>query len=184
MIERASVKRSPAETAASRRGLGLPAALFVAGAAACVSGAPPVPPADVGWRTYSNEAVGYEIDVPEPYAVEEEEGGRAVLFRWRGTVPVKVYLADGTMARSRGLWAGHEPSGAAELGGRPGRLYDYRHCDGPFCSRMKSYVVEHRGLMLGLEFRAEGELHAINRQILRSFRFREGPGAQGAPTGR
>ena len=59
-----------------------------------------------------------------------------------------------------------------------GHLYEYDHWDGPFGSAMRSYVVPHDGQELGLEFRSDGELHAINQQILDSFTFAERTGQE------
>ena len=47
--------------------------------------------------------------------------------------------------------------------------YDYRHCDGPLCSRMTSFVITRRDRWLALEFRSEGNLNSVNRRILASF---------------
>ena len=65
----------------------------------------------------------------------------------------------------------HAPPGDVDLGGKTGKLYYYDHCDGPFCSRMTSYVIDHRGKQLGLEFRSEGELGEVNQMIAGSFRL-------------
>ena len=143
-------------------------------AAACRQGAPP-PPAEGSfeWTTYSNEAIGYAMSIPDVYRADEEGDGTAVLFRWEGRVPVKVYLTDERNGRHRGLWPGKDSDGAIELGGRPGRLYAYDHWDGPFGSAMRSYVVPYRGKELGLEFRSDGELNEVNQRILESFTFVE-----------
>jgi hypothetical protein len=142
--------------------------------AGCRHDAPP-PPAERSfeWTTYSNEAIGYTMSIPDVYRIDEEGGGEAVFFRWDGRVPVKVELTDERNGRRNGLWPGEEPSGEIELDGRPGDLYEYDHWDGPFGSAMRSYVVPHDGKELGLEFRSDGELHAVNQQILDSFKFEE-----------
>jgi hypothetical protein len=156
--------------------------LSVAAIAACVGiptlvGAcrhdPPLPPEEgsFGWTTYVNEAVGYEMAIPDVYRIDEENDGRGVFFRWDGRVPVKVYLTDERNGRRNGLWPGEDPSGEIELDGRAGLLYEYDHWDGPFGSAMTTYVVPHQGVELGLEFRAEGELHSVNQRILDSFAF-------------
>jgi len=140
--------------------------------AGCRHDAPP-PPAEgsFAWTTYTNEAVGYTISIPDVYAIDEEGAGAGVFLRWDGRVPVKVYLTDERNGRRNGLWPGEEPSGEIELDGRAGHLYEYDHWDGPFGSAMRSYVVPHDGKELGLEFRSDGELHAVNQQILDSFTF-------------
>lgn len=134
----------------------------------CTS-APPMPPTDFEWTTWSNAAAGYALEIPDVYEPDVEDAGRAVFFRWDGTVPVKVYLSGAEAARNRGLWPGHEPTGEITLGGARGARYDYTHCDGPFCSRIASFVIEWRDEWLALEFRADGELHPVNRHILDSF---------------
>jgi hypothetical protein len=174
---------SPTETL----GAGLSVLILAAvacgiGLAACES-LPPPPPDEFSWEAYVNAAVGYEMEIPDAYRPDEEDDGKAVFFRWRGTVPVKVYLADEEMGRDRGLWPGHEPVGEIELGGRPGALYEYTHCDGPFCSKMKSFVVEHMGRSLGLEFRTEGDLDEMNRHIVDSFSFLGAAGGEAASSG-
>ena len=134
----------------------------------CRSAAPEAP-RDFEWITWSNVAAGYVLEVPNVYRAEVEDGGRTVFFRWSGTVPVKVYLTDLESAAGRGLWVGEEPSGESTLSGLPAVRYDYTHCDGPFCSRIASFVVSKDGEWLALEFRSERELHAVNQRILRSF---------------
>jgi hypothetical protein len=122
--------------------------------------------------------VGYALDVPDVYDAEVESGGEAVFFRWGRGAPVKVYLTDLESADDHGLWPGNEPTGEITLGGVPGTRYDYTHCDGPFCSRIASFVIEWRGHWLALEFRADGELHDVNRRILSSFTLTPGVSAE------
>ena len=147
--------------------------------AGCRHDAPP-PPAEGSfeWTTYSNEAIGYTMSIPDVYRIDEEGDGEAVFFRRDGRVPVKVYLTDERNGRRTGLWPGEEPSGEIELDSRSGHLYEYDHWDGPFGSATRSYVVPHDGQELGLEFRSDGELHAINQQILDSFTFAERTGQE------
>ncbi len=134
----------------------------------CTS-APPDPPQDFSWTTWTNAAAGYSMEVPDVYEADVEDDGRAVFFRWGGTVPVKVYLTDLESAKGHGLWVEEEPTSDATLAGVPATRYDYTHCDGPFCSRIASFVVERGGRWLALEFRSEGELNSVNQRILSSF---------------
>jgi hypothetical protein len=151
---------------------------------ACEMGSPPTPdPSGFSWTTYVNGAVGYSMQVPDVYSVDEEADDAAVFFRWNGRVPVKVYFADESTGEHLGLWPGHEPTGDIRLGGQSGRLYEYTHCDGPFCSRMRSYVIPHRDRMLGLEFRAKGELDTVNLQILASFSLLDADPAEDGAAG-
>lgn len=41
---------------------------------------------------------------------------------------------------ARGLWTDERATGAPMLAGQPATPCDYRHCDGPLCSRMTSVV--------------------------------------------
>lgn len=135
----------------------------------------PSPPDEgsFAWTTYTNEAIGYKMSIPDVYQIDEKAEGRAVFFRWDGRVPVKVYLTDERNGRRKGLWPGKESSGEIELDGLSGHLYEYDHWDGPFGAAMRSYVVPHDGVELGLEFRSDGELHPVNQQILESFTLAE-----------
>ena len=135
--------------------------------------APPEVPQDFEWTTWSDTAAGYALDLPNVYVADVEDGGNAVFFRWSGTVPVKVYLTDGESAKGHGRWVDEEPTGSATLAGLPATRYDYTHCDGPFCSRIASFVVEREGRWLALEFRSEGELNPVNQRILSSFTLLE-----------
>lgn len=158
--------------AARERGFMLLAVVSAVALAGCRQEAPP-PPAEGSfeWAAYTNEAVGYTMDIPSVYQIDEEDGGEAVFLRWDGRVPVKVFLTDERNGRRNGLWPGEDPSGAITLGGRDGVLYEYDHWDGPFGSAMRSYVVPHAGKELGLEFQSDGDLHAVNARILGSFAF-------------
>ena len=135
--------------------------------------APPELPQDFEWTTWSNPAAGYSLEVPGVYTANVEDGGNAVFFRWGRTVPVKVYLTDLESAKGRGLWVEEEPTGTADLAGLSAVTYDYTHCDGPFCSRIASFVVEREGRWLALEFRSEAELNSVNQRVLSSFTLLE-----------
>lgn len=150
--------------------LAISALAVLALATGCTVDEPPEPEADsYEWTTYTNDAAGFKIEIPDVYGPTEEAGGRAVLFRWSRGVPVKAYWTTATEAGHRGLWFDESPAGAATLGGLDGDRYEYTHCDGPVCSRMVSFVVPWRGRQLALEFRSDGELNATNRRILDSF---------------
>lgn len=138
------------------------------GLVACSAEEPPEPAAGTfEWTSYSNPIAGFTMDVPDLYSPREEKG--SVLFRDGGRVPIKVYWITAEEGRRRGLWFGEESTGDIALGGVSGRGYAYDHCDGPFCSRMLSYVVPHRGKELALEFRSDGPLNAVNAHVLESF---------------
>ena len=142
---------------------------FIAWSLGTCRSAAPEAPRDFEWVTWSNVAAGYALEVPDVYRAVVEDGGRTVFFRWSGTVPVKVYLTDLESAAGRGLWVDEPPSGESTLSGLPAVRYDYTHCDGPFCSRIASFVVPVDGQWLALEFRSERELNRVNQRIQRSF---------------
>ena len=134
----------------------------------CQSSRPEVPQ-DFEWTTWTNVAAGYSLDVPDVYDADVEGGGNAVFFRWRGTVPTKIYVTDLESTKGHGLWVGEVPTGPATLALQPAMRYDYTHCDGPFCSHMTSFVIERGDRWLALEFRSEGELNHVNQRILASL---------------
>lgn len=139
-------------------------------AAACRMGEPPEPAEGTfEWTTYRNADVGYAVELPDLYRPDEEDGGRAVLFRSGDGVPVKVYWMTESEGDGRGLWFGESPVGVDSLAGFEARRYEYTHCDGPLCSRMVSFVIPHGERMLALEFRSDGPLTRTNERILRSF---------------
>lgn len=139
--------------------------------------APQEVPSDVAWKTWTNAAAGYSLEVPEVYRAVVLDGGNAVFFRWRKAAPAKVYLTDLESARRHGLWTDERATGAATLAGQPATRYDYRHCDGPLCSRMTSFVISRGDRWLALEFRSEGDLNNVNQRILASLSLQPaGPG--------
>ena len=83
----------------------------------------PEAPNDFDWTTWSNAAVGYALEIPDVYRAQVDDGGHTVLFRWSGTVPVKVYFTDLESARGRGLRADEEPSFETSLAGLPAVRY-------------------------------------------------------------
>ncbi len=131
-------------------------------------------PERLRWRTYTDRTLAYSIDYPEGFEMQVRDDGEAQL-RVTGVystdVPARVVHATEEEARRRGLWARKFITGPATLGGRQGERYVYTHSDGPFYSRTVAYVVPHRGKMLGLEFRAEGDLDRVQQRMLASFRL-------------
>ena len=114
----------------------------------------PVPePSEVRWTRYTNQEVGFWLELPSVYLPDVSPDGHSVLFRFRGTPLVHVTWTDEASARQRGLWARHDPVARIELGGRPGKQYIYNHFDGPLGMRTYAYVVPHRERFLALEFR-------------------------------
>lgn len=137
-------------------------------------GTPPPPPlaGEVQWKAYSNAVVGYSLEVPDVYDPRAAHAGKDVLFRYQGYPVLVVNYIDEAEGKSRGLWPGHERAGEIELAGRSGNKYVYDHYDGPSSMRTVSYVVEHRGKFLGLEFRTTLDApDAIQERIVESLRF-------------
>ncbi|MCZ6485253.1 MAG: hypothetical protein O6826_06110 [Acidobacteria bacterium] len=137
-------------------------------------GTPPHNPAAyaVTWKVYANPVVGYTLEHPDFYETEEDHDGQSVLLRYDGYPVISIRHVDEPEGRSRGLWIKHQAVDSIELGQREGLKYIYDHYDGPFYMRTVSYVVEHGGKFLGLEFRTDGEaLDEVQRRILQSFQF-------------
>jgi hypothetical protein len=125
--------------------------------------------AEVVWTRYSNPVLGYSLDYPDTYTLTE--GGNHILLGYHSDPQVLVRYTDEAEGRQRGLWFGHAPADSIQLGGRPGKKYEYDHGDGPFYSRTIAYVVDYRDRYLGLEFRTNNELNDVEKQILQSFKF-------------
>lgn len=156
----------------SRLTLSLAIAASLLSAPGCTMPDPAEPEAGTfEWSTYESGSGGFTMEFPNVYQAETQEDGRSVLFRTDRGVPVKVYWTTQAEAQGHGLWFGKAPVDNIKLAGIEGQLYEYTHCDGPFCSTMKSYVVPLRGRHLALEFRSSGPLHGVNQHILASFRM-------------
>lgn len=137
---------------------------------ACTTPDPPSPAVGTfEWIAYQNDTVGFALEVPSSYRANIKADGHAWLFRGERGVPVKIYWTTALESKGHGLWFGEPPVREIALAGHNGQLYEYSHCDGPFCSRMKSYVVPLRGRFLALEFRSSGPLDDVNQHILDSF---------------
>ena len=86
------------------------------------------------------------------------------MFRFQGFPLIVVNYVDEREARNRGLWVNHDPKETISLGGKAGIKYEYTHYDAVFGMPVQSFVVEHGGKLLGIEFRKEGDTQ-------RSFEF-------------
>ena len=145
----------------------------VAGAA-CVefAGSLPRTPADgtFQWVTYENKALGYSIVHPDVLTLQQR--GSEAWFAFEGPTFLRILDVDAEAARRRGLWGEQQPVGRATVGGRPATKYMYRHYDFNEYRPMMTYVVEHRGRLLGIEFPMHGyELDPVRQRILDSFTF-------------
>lgn len=129
-------------------------------------------PATVHWASYTNDVVGYAVEYPDTYQLCEHHGGADAQLRHGRHPSIVIHWVREGDGRSRGLWPKAAPLEPIQLGGRAGQRYVYDHYDGPFYMRVVSYVVEHRGRQLGLEFRTNREdLDPVQQHVLDSFRF-------------
>lgn len=142
--------------------------------AGCGRDTPPPNPesASVRWQTYTDPRLGFSFEHPDVFEVSNDREGRGLILRYDGYPVVSVGHYSESEADSRGLWAGREPQGAIRLGGRPGVRYVYDHSEVLSSMRTVSYVVEHDGKFLGLEFRTDLDRpDAVQQHMLDSFRF-------------
>jgi len=127
----------------------------------------------VNWSTYTNSKLGYSVSYPAVLQLKEFGDGSVLFRNGMDGVPILVRYADEQEGKKRDLWFGHEPVGKINLAGRDGDKFIYSHHDGPFSTRTVSYVVAHQAKYLAVEFRAAGELNAIQQRVLDSFTFIE-----------
>jgi hypothetical protein len=127
-------------------------------------------PGYIHWVTYRNEAVGYEVKIPDIYNPIEWEDGSGVAFKRNGNETVMLVRWANEADKSRGIWLSHNPNGTCVLFGQSGRTYDYIHYDGPFGIRTRSWVIPYKNRELGVEFRMIN-ITKVEKQILDSFRL-------------
>ena len=131
---------------------------------------PPLSISKVEWATYINEQVGYTVQYPAAFTLQNNSNGRDLLLRHDGFPVIAINYTTEEEADSRGLWAGHEPAGKIELAGKEGTKYIYNHYSGPFYMRTFSYVIEHNNRFLTLEFRTKGDsVDSLQQHIIQSF---------------
>ena len=145
--------------------------LFLLFLAACVSNAPEeFDSIKAGtWNALTNETAGYSISYPNELEVERSRDGKDVIFRYNGYPIICVNFVDSIEGRKRGLWIKHSPAGNILLDGIQGHKYDYIHYDAIFGMPVQSYVIDHKGKQLGLEFRKSGDLGPVLEKIYHSF---------------
>lgn len=132
----------------------------------------PLDPDGVGWSLYANEKLGFRLEAPDHYEVRAE--GNSVVFVDGGRTALRVTHADRTEARNRGLWAQVDPLEGREYGETKGQFYRYRHYDGPLYVPTLAYVVRHRGMDLGVEFRTrQEELDLVHERVLETLELME-----------
>ncbi len=131
---------------------------------------PPLSMATVEWATYSNEQVGYTVQYPAAFTLQNSSNGRDLQLRHDGFPVIVINYTTRQEAEGRGLWADHEPVGDVELAGKTGKKYVYNHYDGPFYMRTHSYVIEHNDRFLAVEFRTKSNsADSLQQHILQSF---------------
>mgnify|MGYP001186605707 CR=1 FL=1 len=124
----------------------------------------------VEWATYNNEQVGYTVQYPVAFTLQNSSNGRDLLLKQDGFPVIAINYTTREEADSRNLWAGHEPAGDIEFAGKTGKKYIYNHYDGPFYMRTFSYVIEHNDRFLALEFRTKNDsVDSLQQHIFQSF---------------
>jgi len=136
----------------------------------CAQPVPPVPEADTPLTAYANDALGFSFEYPARYTILVQ--GNSIAFQDSGNTALRVTLASRPEATNRGLWGRNDPFASTEFGGPRGQLYRYDHWDGPSYVPTLAFVVPHRQLELGIEFRTnETDLAPVHRRVLQSLRL-------------
>ncbi len=129
---------------------------------------PQLDPELTALEKYHSYDLGISISHPARYRVVEDRN--SLILSDGGLTAIRVTLASRAEARNRGLWAHSDPVGNVGFGSTTGEFYRYRHWDGPSWVPTLAYVVDHRGLELGVEFRTLAqEFDAVHRQVLQSL---------------
>ena len=126
-------------------------------------------PGALTWTQYASTELGYTLDYPTVFTLDEQVGGSQVMVKDGRRPVILVRFVDEAEAKSRGLWVGSEPVGEITLGGVAGKQYIYTHSDFLVGDRTVAYVIPYHDKFLGLEFRLPGELGPVEKQILASF---------------
>ena len=121
------------------------------------------------WNSFTNEIAGYTLSYPNELEEDKSRDGKDALFRYNGYPIICVNFVDSIEGRKRGLWIKHSPAGNILLDGIQGHKYDYIHYDAIFGMPVQSYVIDHKGKQLGLEFRKSGDLGPVLEKIYHSF---------------
>jgi hypothetical protein len=121
------------------------------------------------WNSFTNEIAGYTLSYPNELEEDKSRDGKDALFRYNGYPIICVNFVDSTEGRKRGLWLKHQPVADILLNGVQGKKYEYIHYDAFFGMLVQSYVINHKGKQLGLEFRKSGDLGTVLEKVYHSF---------------
>jgi len=125
---------------------------------------------DVQLSPYTSETLGFRFEYPARYTTFVQ--GNSIVFQDAGVTAIRVTLASREEATNRGLWGRNAPVASTSFGGSDGQVYHYEHWDGPSHVPTVAFVVPHRRLELGVEFRTQApELTALHRRILETVRL-------------
>ena len=125
------------------------------------------------WKTYTSATYDYSFKYPKEYTATIRDNdifiananGKDVL-----DVRYRLEATDGSLA----TWFDNAPVGDATLGGRAGKKFIFRYCDGPGCGQETvAYVVQHEGKLLGFEFLGDKVMSDTENVILSTFTFTE-----------
>ena len=121
------------------------------------------------WNSFTNEIAGYTLSYPNELEKDKSRDGKDALFRYNGYPIICVNFVDSTEGRKRGLWLNYQPVADILLNGVQGEKYEYIHYDAFFGMLVQSYVINHKGKQLGLEFRKSGDLGTVLEKVYHSF---------------
>lgn len=145
--------------------------LFAASAACEQRVVLPIDPASVTWQTYDADDLGVRLEHPTAWVPVAR--GNTVAFQGARATAMRITLADRGEAEKRGLWGRTPVVRVDTIGGLSFAFYRYRHYDGPSYVPTLAFVVGHRGLELGVEFRTHAEEPGdAERHVLESLRLR------------
>lgn len=124
----------------------------------------------VEWVAYENRELGIRLEHPARWRVEA--GATSIRFEGEVATAMRVTLIEASEAEDRGLW-GRTPVVRVDTAGVLAyRFYRYRHYDGPAYVPTLAFVVPHRGVELGVEFRTRSEEPGpVEHRILGSLRL-------------
>lgn len=139
------------------------------GCLACHTEAPQLPKTVASWQDYDRPEHGYSLKVPSYFLIEEDDSGAR--FRYDGHPSISLSYTTEEVADGRGLWPGNEFLKEVDINERHWKMYIYNHSDGLFYMRVVSFVTELNDKYLAVEFRIDGDLRPIHREVMKSVNF-------------